>query len=228
MSAIVGAYHETGSAERLQAVHRISEAARDTASRPAPPHREQLESLVQQLFFQREGPVRHVGFTAAENSTEIKNLCLDVAEVLAEQGTCDVGLIDAAPGGPPMEHQWDLPSVATAESAWPLKPHLWFVSRENWFPEGDGRVVTEHDLGRLHDLTSRFDFSILCCPSLSWVTARIGRACEGLVLVLTANKTRRVVAEKMRDQLRSAEVPLLGTVLAERRFPIPSGVYRSL
>jgi Mrp family chromosome partitioning ATPase len=102
------------------------------------------------------------------------------------------------------------------------------VSRENWLPEGADRVVTEHDLGRLHDLTAKFDFSILCCPSLSWVAARIGRACEGLVLVLTANKTRRVVASKMREQLRSAQVPLLGTVLAERRFPIPAGVYRSL
>lgn len=228
MSAIVETYHETASAARLQEVHRISEAARDTASRLPPSHREQLESLVQQLFFQGKSPVRHVGFTAAENATEIQNLCLDVAEVLSEQGTCDVGLIDAAPGGPPVEHLLELPHIATSESAWPLKSHLWFVSRENWLPEGADRVVTEHDLGRLHDLTAKFDFSILCCPSLSWVAARIGRACEGLVLVLTANKTRRVVASKMREQLRSAQVPLLGTVLAERRFPIPAGVYRSL
>ena len=49
-----------------------------------------------------------------------------------------------------------------------------------------------------------------------------------LVLVLTANKTRRLVAAQIKDQLSKAQVPLLGTVLAERRFPVPKGLYRSL
>jgi len=48
------------------------------------------------------------------------------------------------------------------------------------------------------------------------------------VLVLTANKTRRLVAAQIKDQLSKAQVPLLGTVLAERRFPVPQGLYRSL
>jgi len=48
------------------------------------------------------------------------------------------------------------------------------------------------------------------------------------VLVLTANKTRRLVAAQIKDQLSKAKVPLLGTVLAERRFPVPQGLYRSL
>jgi Mrp family chromosome partitioning ATPase len=63
---------------------------------------------------------------------------------------------------------------------------------------------------------------------VSWLTASIGRASDGLVLVLTANKTRRLVAAQVRDQLTKAQVPLLGTVLAERRFPVPQGLYRSL
>jgi len=48
------------------------------------------------------------------------------------------------------------------------------------------------------------------------------------VLVLAANKTRRLVAAQIKDQLSKAQVPLLGTVLAERRFPVPRGLYRSL
>jgi Mrp family chromosome partitioning ATPase len=48
------------------------------------------------------------------------------------------------------------------------------------------------------------------------------------VLVLTANKTRRLVAAQIKDQLSKAQVPLLGTVLTERRFPVPQGLYRSL
>jgi Mrp family chromosome partitioning ATPase len=48
------------------------------------------------------------------------------------------------------------------------------------------------------------------------------------VLVLTANQTRRLVAAQIKEQLRKAQVPLLGTVLAKRRFPVPQGLYRSL
>jgi Mrp family chromosome partitioning ATPase len=73
-----------------------------------------------------------------------------------------------------------------------------------------------------------FDFAILCCPSILWLTTRIGRGCDGLVLVLTADKTRRLVAARMKDLLREAQIPLLGTVLTERRFPVPEALYRKL
>ena len=73
-----------------------------------------------------------------------------------------------------------------------------------------------------------FDFSILCFDPVSWLTAKISQTCNGLVMVLTANKTRRLVATQMQEQLRKARVPLLGTVLAERRFPVPEGLYRNL
>ena len=56
----------------------------------------------------------------------------------------------------------------------------------------------------------------------------IARTWDGLVLVLAANKTRRLVASQMKDQLSKAQVPVLGTVLTGRRFPVPQGLYRSL
>ena len=88
--------------------------------------------------------------------------------------------------------------------------------------------ITNQKLLRLREVTTEFDFSILWCASVSWLTASIGRACGALVSVLTANKTRRLVAAQIRDQLTKAQVPVLGTVLAERRFPVPQGLYRSL
>jgi Mrp family chromosome partitioning ATPase len=102
------------------------------------------------------------------------------------------------------------------------------VPRQSWLAESDGQRVTDHNLSRLRDLTAEFDFSVLWCAPVSWLTTSIGQACDGLVLVLTANKTRRLVAAQIKDQLSKAEVPLLGTVLAERRFPVPQGLYRSL
>jgi Mrp family chromosome partitioning ATPase len=102
------------------------------------------------------------------------------------------------------------------------------VPRQSWLPDAGGRRLTDHNLSRLRELTTEFDFSILWCAPVSWLTASIGQTCDGLVLVLTANKTRRLVAAQVKDQLNKAQVPLLGTVLAERRFPVPQGLYRSL
>jgi Mrp family chromosome partitioning ATPase len=53
-------------------------------------------------------------------------------------------------------------------------------------------------------------------------------ACDGVVLVVTAGQTRREVALHARDELKGGEAPLLGTILAGRRFPIPEAIYRRL
>jgi len=192
-------------------------------------HDEQIHALVQQLFFRPESrPVRHVGFAAIEPSTATTTLCLDVGRALAAEGRYDVGLIDAHPDSVALETQLQIPSPNPAEATWPIAPRLWMVPRQSWLPDAGGRRLTDRNLSRLRELTTEFDFSILSCAPVSWLTASIIQACDGLVLVLTANKTRRLVAVQIKDQLSKAQVPLLGTVLAERRFPVPQGLYRNL
>ncbi len=192
-------------------------------------HDEQIHALVQQLFFRRESrPVRHVGFAPVEPSTATATLCLDVARALAEEDRYDVGLIDANPDSAALETQLQIPSPSHALTTWPIGPRLWMVPRQSWLQDACGRRITDQNLSRLRELTTEFDFSILWCAPVSWITASIGQTCDGLVLVLTANKTRRLVAAQIKDQLSKAQVPLLGTVLAERRFPVPRGLYRSL
>jgi hypothetical protein len=200
-----------------------------TISGAASVHDEQIHALVQQLFFRHEaGPVRHVGFAAVEASTPTSALCLEVAKALAEEDRYDVGLIDAYPDSAPLQTQLQIVSPSRAEAPWPIAPRLWMVPRQSWLPDAGGRRITDQNLSRLRDLTTEFEFSILRCAPVSWLTTSLGRACDGLVLVLTANKTRRLVAAQIKDQLSKAQVPLLGTVLAERRFPVPQGLYRSL
>ncbi len=208
--------------------------AREQAERKGVPlipsvHDDQIHALVQQLFFRRESkPVRHVGFATVEASTETAMLCLEVAGALAEESRYDVGLIDAYPDSALLETKLQIPSPKPAEATWPIAPRLWMVPRESWLPEDCGQRITDQNLSRLRELTTEFDFSILWCPPVSWRMASIGQTCDGLVLVLAANKTRRLVAAQIKDQLSKAQVPLLGTVLAERRFPVPRGLYRSL
>jgi hypothetical protein len=202
---------------------------RKAGSRTASVHDDQIHALVQQLFFRHESkPVRHVGFATVDASTATATLCLEVARALAEEDRYDVGLIDAHPDSAPLQTQLQIPSPNHAEATWPIAPRLWMVPRQSWLPDACGQRITDQNLSRLRELTTEFDFSILWCAPVSWLTASIGQTCDGLVLVLTANKTRRLVAAQIKDQLSKAQVPLLGTVLAERRFPVPQGLYRSL
>jgi hypothetical protein len=176
-------------------------------------HDEQIHALVQQLFFRHEsGPVRHCGFAPVEASTATATLCLEVAN----------------PDGTLLQTELQMAPPNRVEATWPIAPRLWMAPRQSWATDAGGRRITDQNLSRLRELTAEFDFSILWCAPVSWLTASIGRTCDGLVLVLTANKTRRLVAAQIKDQLSKAQVPLLGTVLAERRFPVPQGLYRSL
>src|SRR2546423_368151 len=108
-----------------------------------------------------------------------------------------------------------------------MAPRLGLPPRRSWLDDSP-RWNWDSSLAQLHAATLEFDFSILCLDPVSWLTAKLSQTCNGLVMVLTANKTRRLVAAQMQDQLRKAGVPLLGTVLADRRFPVPTGLYRNL
>jgi Mrp family chromosome partitioning ATPase len=191
-------------------------------------HEEQIMGLVQQLFF-RQNPavVRHVGFAPLESQTGSAQLCLDVAVALAESGSHDVGLIDARLRCPPLHTELEIPVGNRPDVSWPIAPRLWLTPRTCWLGD-DPRRMWDPSLTRLRAATLEFDFSVLCFDPVSWITAKLSQTCHGLVMVLAANQTRRLVAAQMQEQLHRARIPILGTVLAGRRFPVPSSLYRNL
>jgi hypothetical protein len=212
-----------------QRVTTIREAAASpTAPRVNSVHDEQIHSLVQQLFFRQDiAPVQHVGFAAAGTQTETAHLCLEVALALTETGSHDVGLIDVRLESAPLHTQLQIPAGNRADASWLIAPRLWLSPRQSWLDDSPQRIW-DSSLTRLRTVTMEFDFSILCFDPISWLTAKLSQSCNGLVMVLTANKTRRLVAMQMQEQLHRSRVPLLGTVLTERRFPVPPGLYRNL
>ncbi len=190
---------------------------------------EQIHALVQNLFLRHEaGVVRNVGFAPTEESMQMGPLCLDVANALAEESKYDVGLIDATFDAAPLQEQLRIAMPAPSRVAWPVSRRVGLVPRQTWWPEAGVQPVTDQNLERLREIMTDFDVSIVCCSPVCWITARVGQNCDGLVLVLTANRTRRLVASQIVDRLGKTGVPLLGTVLADRRFPVPEGLYRSL
>lgn len=190
---------------------------------------QQIRGLIEQLFFRHEsGRVRNACFTPIEDSPQTGAICFDVAKALAGEGKHDVGLIDARIEGTLLQEELEFDVPSHARGSCVLAPRLWFVPRQSWRREPDRQLVMERDLERLRDFMTEFDFSILCCAPASWLTVRIAQNCDGLVLLLTANKTRRLVAAQIKEQLGKARIPILGTVLAERRLPVPQGLYRKL
>jgi Mrp family chromosome partitioning ATPase len=84
--------------------------------------------------------------------------------------------------------------------------------------------------GRLEQLRLDFDYTLLHAPAAGWSSeaALLGNMCDGVILVIEAGSTRRLVAQKVKAMLQAANARLLGTVLTERTFPIPEGIYRKL
>ncbi len=190
---------------------------------------EQIQSLVQQLFFRADSKsVKNVGVTAMEAGERASSLCLDVATTLAETNCHDVGLIDASFDSIALQQQLEIVAPARQVTCWPVAPHLWLVPRDSWRPATERLPITNENLERLREIAAEFDFSILYCGSTDRLASRAGEVCDGMVLVLTANATRRLAAAQVKDQLNRTNIPLLGTVLTERRFPVPGALYRTL
>ncbi len=223
MSTLVEIYEDQPAAQKEKA-RSVSQLRSDGAIL-SDLYRERVQFLVQYLFFHQKSPPRHVGVAAVEESTETAHLCFDLAQALANEDRYDVGVIDASPLSVPLEIQLALPAPESPDS-WLVAPRLWFVPRQNWLPARSS--LTEQNTAHLRELAAEFDFSILHCPSVSRLSVRIGGACDGLVLVVTANQTRCLAARHIKEQIEKIQIPLLGTVLRERRFPIPEALYQRL
>jgi hypothetical protein len=73
-----------------------------------------------------------------------------------------------------------------------------------------------------------FDYVMFAATVTDSDTPLFCSVCDGAVLVLTANRTRREVALQAKEQLLQCNAELLGTVLYGRTFPIPEAIYRRL
>ena len=99
-------------------------------------------------------------------------------------------------------------AVGADASIWELLPRteLWYALRERY-----DEVVID-----------------LPAPSGSRVGLAVAPYCDGVAVVVEAEKTRAPVAEHLVGQLRSVRARVLGAVLNRRRFHLPARIYRML
>jgi hypothetical protein len=182
--------------------------------------RDQIRGLVRQIFLQNvPQPIRQVAFSAAGPEIDIDDICLLVGKALTEERESDVAIVRTGPGV--SQRQESLKATAI-----PLERKLWLVQEK----QSSGNLAATGELySYLAAVRAEFEYSIvLADPGDSNAMVEAARFSDGLLLVLSALHTRRRAALQTKRALEEAGVRLLGTVLADREFPIPQNLYRRL
>jgi len=197
--------------------------------------REQIQRLVRQVFCLSDSPsARQVVFSALERETDIQGICLRVGQALAMETSADVAVVGALPdkAGEVESHLAHADYDPRAPSS-RLRKKAERLDRNLWLVPADGTQEKQDSASRhifLGELRHEFEYSIVQgqLAGESSMTTEMAQISDGVVLVISAQRTRRASARKFREMLEAAQVRLLGTVLSDREFPIPDGIYRRL
>lgn len=192
--------------------------------------REQIRVLVRQLFHTAQPRLlRQVVFSGVDPQTDTLAICRSVGETLALETTADVAVagagLESTTAG-----KW---LVCSREMSSPLREAGVQVRRNLWhFPlEASREKGSAESLHRfISAVRSEFEYSIIAAPgaAISSLTMALAQLADGIVLVLSAQHTRRGQARKIKATLEGAQMRLLGMVLSDREFPIPERIYRRL
>jgi Mrp family chromosome partitioning ATPase len=82
----------------------------------------------------------------------------------------------------------------------------------------------------MEDIRREFRYSIIHGPPAIEAGEALSLAQwgDGLILVVSAQHSKRLTAMRVREMLAETDVRLLGIVLTDREFPIPEKIYRLL
>lgn len=192
---------------------------------------EQIRGLVRQVFSPALNPrVQQVVFAPVERETDVRKLCLWVGEVLAQERPGEIAVIDESEIGSEWcsisdSDTWRDRATSVRQLGARVSKNLWSFPMRGTTPDPSDRMSLS---GFLSEVRHEFEYSIVATPppTISSKVLEMAMCADGLVLVLSAQRTRRVTALKVRNAL--GDVRLLGTVLSEREFPIPTSLYRRL
>jgi hypothetical protein len=244
MSTVINLLHPVA-VPRIVDTPASEAVAAPTAEQRAPSDdywgQEQIRLLVRQLFFPGSPkPPRHVVFSAVDESTYIAETCMDVARTLAAHVSGSVCLMEGNSHRPELEEVYGTGkqnTIADRDGFGFLRTCSQHISERLWLApyrllagsteDGKSPAWLERRLG---DFRLEFDYTVLHAPVVGKHSeaAWLGRLSDGVVLVLEANSSRRATALRARELLTAANARLLGTVLSERTFPIPEGIYQRL
>ncbi len=95
---------------------------------------------------------------------------------------------------------------------------------------GEGYFESQRFDGFLNKVRNSFDFVIFDCAPVPGFpdTQTLCSKVDGVILVITFDKTRRQVALRAKKELEDAGANILGVVINRRKYYIPDWIYRRL
>jgi Mrp family chromosome partitioning ATPase len=205
--------------------------------------REELVKLVHTLFLLpgKESP-KVVVFAGADSASGCSSVCAGAAEALAAHVQDPVCLVDSNLRYPSLhlclgvENSKGLGEAL--ESTAPIREYLrkpagdgpWRLSSGLVSSPLRGVMNSSRLAARLGELRQEFRYILMDSAPVNVFSDAIslGQAADGVVLVLSANSTRKEAGRKAKESFEMSGARLLGAVLNNRTYPIPQGIYERL
>lgn len=205
--------------------------------------REEAIRLVRRVFLSQDNTAAHsVVFTGVERKVGCSWNCICAARTLAAQTGGRVCVVDANLRQPALHRYLGLTNTeglaAALSQPGPItnfthqlgETNLWaLVSGVEGVDISQLCTPLQMDL-RLSELRSQFDYVLVDSPAVNVYAdaLALGQMCDGIVLVLESDATRRESVRRAKQNMESVNARLLGAVLNKRTYPIPQVVYRML
>jgi hypothetical protein len=201
--------------------------------------KDEIVKIVQRVFLSNDDSApRRVVFCGVDRENGSSVVCVQAARVLASIISQPVCIVDAKIRTPRLVQKvastlqapflnTDHSPQATCEQ---MDSNLWLAGPE-LLAEGFGSILSVDKVRRrLAEMLSSFEYVLIDAPGaiVSGDATILGQAADAAVLVIEANSTRRLTAQKAKEALDASGVRLLGTVLHNRTFPIPEKLYKRL
>lgn len=207
--------------------------------------RQYYETLGEQLLQSSDGSTekpRVFAVVSCHRGEGVSTIAANLATWLAQRGNGDVLLVDANTAHPSVHRIFKKK----------LSPGLVDVLENG---QGNGDAILSSPVQNLHilsvgrvkvNLSQIFDsdrfskrlssikgpyrFVVFDLPAVSQtsIVPRLAGLCDGVIIVVEAERLRWEVVQRMKEQLVKAGADVLGVVLNKRRFPIPAWLYRTL
>ena len=188
---------------------------------------------MRRVFFTSEAePVKQVVFSAAEQHTDVANICDQVGRALALETRAHIAVVVREPWAGEMVRSHPRYVASGAIKSWSTQ-----IGTNLWRVPGFGLRECHEESGTrpywqscLAGLRIEFQYAVIHGPvaGISSEAAVMGQLADGIILVLGAHSTRRATARKIKETLEATQSRILGTVLSERTFPVPERIYRRL
>jgi len=207
------------------------------------PGLEEVHALAQQIFLTSGADTpRMVAFASTEAGSGCSWVCTHLGEVLASRVAGSVCLVDANLRDPGLHQNFGCDNDNGISDALvrldpirtfarPLStPNLWLISAGSRGEEAQALLSSDRMRLRLTELRKEFDYVLIDTAAMSICNDGIGIGCmcDGVVMVLKANASRRETARQAIQDLQSGKAKVLGAVLNQRTFPIPDSIYKKL